>query len=175
MSDKSNPERRDPHRFAKPRPAGELLIGVVSDTHGLLRPEVVDALEGCDHILHAGDVGDAEILRQLKNLAPVFAVRGNTDRRGPTSELPLTQVIEFGSLHLYMLHEINKLDLKPAAAGFAAVIYGHSHSPVAETRGKVLYFNPGSCGPRRFSLPVSLGFLHIRAGKLEAQLVTLDC
>jgi putative phosphoesterase len=174
MSRTSNPEKRKPSRLEKPRQSDELLVGVVSDTHGLLRPEVLDALAGCDHILHAGDVGDAEILRQLKNLAPVFAVRGNTDRRGPTSELPLTQVIELGGLHLYMLHEINKLDLKPAAAGFAAVIYGHSHSPAAETRGKVLYFNPGSCGPRRFSLPVSLGLLRIRAGKLEAELVTLN-
>lgn len=167
-------KKSDPSQPAEQRLPGDLLVGVVSDTHGLLRPGVLDALAGCDHILHAGDVGDADILRQLKNLAPVFAVRGNIDRRGPESELPLTQVIQLGGLHLYMLHEINKLDLKPAAAGFAAVIYGHSHSPLAETRGKVLYFNPGSCGPRRFSLPVSLGFLHIRDGKIESQLVTLD-
>jgi putative phosphoesterase len=150
-------------------------IGVISDTHGLLRPEVTDALKGCDQILHAGDVGDGDILRELRNIAPVVAVRGNVDRRGPQSLLPLTQVVEVGDLHLYMLHEINKLDLNPAAAGFSAVIYGHSHSPLAETRGKVLYFNPGSCGPRRFSLPISMGFLHIRNGKLKAELLTLKC
>jgi len=150
-------------------------IGVISDTHGLLRPEVIEALKGCERILHAGDIGDADILRQLRNIAPTFVVRGNVDRRGPESNLPLTQVVDVGGLNLYMLHEINKLDLNPAAAGFAAVIYGHSHSPVSETRGKVLYFNPGSCGPRRFSLPVSMGFLHIRNGKLKSELLTLKC
>ena len=151
----------------------EIKIGVISDTHGLLRPEVIAALQGCERILHAGDVGDADILRELKNIAPTFAVRGNVDRRGPQSLLPLTQVVEVGGMHLYMLHEINKLDLNPAAAGFSAVIYGHSHSPLAETRGKVLHFNPGSCGPRRFSLPISMGFLRIRNGKLKSELLTL--
>jgi uncharacterized protein len=150
-------------------------VGVISDTHGLLRPEVIDALKGCDYILHAGDLGDVDILRELRNIAPTFAVRGNVDRRGPQSQLPLTQVVELSGLHLYMLHEVNKIDLNPAAAGFSAVIYGHSHSPLSETRGKVLYFNPGSCGPRRFSLPVSMGFLHIRNGKLKTELLTLKC
>jgi uncharacterized protein len=153
----------------------EILVGVVSDTHGLLRPEVLVALKDCELILHAGDVGDVDILRELRNIAPTFAVRGNVDRRGSESLLPLTQVVEVGGLHLYMLHEINKLDLNPAAAGFAAVIYGHSHSPLAETRGQVLYYNPGSCGPRRFSLPVSIGFLRIHKGKLKAELLTLKC
>ncbi len=150
-------------------------IGVISDTHGLLRPQVIDALKGCDFILHAGDVGDVDILRELRNVAPVFAVRGNVDRRGPESKLPETQVVQVGGLHFYILHEINKLDLNPAAAGFAAVVYGHSHSPLSETRGKVLYFNPGSCGPRRFSLPISMGFLRIRDGKLKSELRTLKC
>lgn len=150
-------------------------IGIISDTHGLLRPEVIAALKGCAHILHAGDVGDVDILRELRNIAPTFAVRGNVDRRGPQSLLPQTQVVEVGGLHIYMLHEINKLDLNPAAAGFSAVIYGHSHSPLAEIRGKVLHFNPGSCGPKRFSLPVSMGFLYIRDGKLKSELLTLKC
>jgi len=160
---------------SKKRPPGEILVGVVSDTHGLLRPQVLAALEGCELILHAGDVGGVDILRELRNIAPTFAVRGNVDRRGPESLLPMTQVVEVGGLHLYMLHEINKLDLTPAAAGFAAVIYGHSHSPLAEMRGQVLYYNPGSCGPRRFSLPVSMGFLRIHKGKLKAELLTLKC
>lgn len=148
-------------------------IGVISDTHGLLRPEVLSALQGCDHILHAGDVGEAEILARLESIAPVTAVRGNIDRRGPCSELPLTQTIELGSQNFHILHEIDKLDLNPAAAGFAAVVFGHSHSPKAEYRKKVLYFNPGSCGPRRFSLPVSLGFLVISNNTIKPELVTL--
>jgi len=148
-------------------------VGVISDTHGLLRPEVLSALAGCDHILHAGDVGDAEIISRLQYIAPVTAVRGNIDRRGPCGTLPLIQIRELNGQNVYMLHEINTLDLNPATAGFAAVVYGHSHSPAAEYRRKVLYFNPGSCGPRRFSLPVSMGFLIIRDNTIQPELVTL--
>ena len=146
---------------------------MISDTHGLLRPEVVSALQGCGHILHAGDVGDAEILARLESIAPVTAVRGNVDRRGPCSELPLTQTLVLGGNHVYMLHQIDKLDINPAVAGFAAVVFGHSHSPATEYRKKILYFNPGSCGPRRFSLPVSLGFLVLTSNTIEPELVTL--
>jgi uncharacterized protein len=148
-------------------------VGVISDTHGLLRPEVTDALQGCDHILHAGDVGDIRILSTLEKIAPVTAVRGNIDRRGPCSQLPLTQIVEFAGHTLYMIHQVQTLDLNPSAAGFSAVLFGHSHAPTMETKRDVLYFNPGSCGPRRFSLPVSLGFLEITKTAIKPKLVTL--
>jgi putative phosphoesterase len=145
-------------------------IGVISDTHGLLRTEAIDALAGVEHILHAGDVGGIEILDRLRAIAPVTAIRGNVDGFGPCAALPETEVIELGGVFLYMLHDLNALDLDPVAAGMAAVIYGHSHQPQIEERKGVLYFNPGSAGPRRFSLPVSLGFLDIADGKATATL-----
>jgi uncharacterized protein len=148
-------------------------IGVISDTHGLLRPESVAALRGVEHILHAGDVGNPEILEQLRQIAPVTAIRGNIDRNGPCALLPEIELIEFAGASLYMLHDRNQLDLDPVAAGIAAVLSGHSHQPSIEHRKGVLYFNPGSAGPRRFSLPVSLGFLEIEAGKIEPRLQTL--
>jgi len=148
-------------------------IGVISDTHGLLRPEVTDALKGCAHILHAGDVGDILIIAALEKIAPVTAVRGNIDRRGPCSELPLTQIVEFAGHTLYMIHQVQTLDLDPSAAGFGAVLFGHSHTPTVEKKRNILYFNPGSCGPRRFSLPVSLGFLEITKDAIKTKLVTL--
>jgi hypothetical protein len=150
-------------------------IGVISDTHGLLRPEAVDALRGCDHILHAGDVGDAAILDTLRELAPVTAIRGNVDRSGECARLLAVELIELAGHSIYMLHDLSELDLDPVAAGISTVISGHSHQPVIEWRKEVLYFNPGSAGPRRFSLPVSLGFLEAdKAGsRMEARLVTL--
>jgi uncharacterized protein len=148
-------------------------IGVISDTHGLLRPEVIAALRGCEHILHAGDVGDIRILSALEKIAPVTAVRGNIDRRGPCGELPLTQIVEFAGHTLYIIHQLHTLDLDPSAAGFSAVLFGHSHTPAVETKRNVLYFNPGSCGPRRFSLPVSVGFLEITKAAIQTKLVTL--
>ncbi len=151
-----------------------MTLGVISDTHGLLRPEAVAALQGADLILHAGDIGAPEILAELRRLAPVIAVRGNVDR-GPWAErLPATEVVECGGAQLYLLHDRKQLDLDPAAAGFLAVICGHSHRPAQQRRKGVLYFNPGSAGPRRFHLPVSLGRLHIRDGKIKAELITLD-
>lgn len=140
----------------------ELRIGVLSDTHGLLRPEVMAPLEGVCHILHLGDVGDPGILDALRTIAPVTAIRGNIDEYGPCSRLPATEVVEFAGHSLYLLHDANALDLDPEAAGFAAVLSGHSHRPLIEWRRDVLYFNPGSAGPRRFSLPVTLGMLSIR-------------
>ncbi len=140
------------------------MLGILSDTHGLLRPEAVHALRGVDHILHAGDVGDATILDTLRAIAPVTAIRGNIDQHGPCAQLPATEVSEFAGHTLYMLHDRNSLDLDPAAAGFSAVLSGHSHKPLIEWRGDVLYFNPGSAGPRRFSLPISLGLLTIYSG-----------
>jgi putative phosphoesterase len=151
-----------------------MLIGVISDTHGLLRPEALAALRGVDHILHAGDVGDAEILRQLAQLAPVTAIRGNIDRSGPCSRLPEIEIVELAGKSIYMLHDRNQLDLDPAAAAIAAVISGHSHAPAIEWRRDVLYLNPGSAGPRRFSLPVSLGFLEVDGATLKPRLQTLE-
>jgi putative phosphoesterase len=149
------------------------MIGVISDTHGLLRPAAIEALRGVEHILHAGDVGDASILDSLRNLAPVTAIRGNIDVGGPCSHLPATEVVTLDGHTFYMLHDRQALDLDPAAAGFSAVISGHSHKPLIEWRHGILYMNPGSAGPRRFSLPVSIGLLTIGADGLQPRLVTL--
>jgi uncharacterized protein len=149
------------------------MIGVISDTHGLLRPGAIDALRGVEHILHAGDVGDASILDSLRNVAPVTAIRGNIDVGGPCSHLPATEVVTLDGHTFYMLHDRQALDLDPLAAGFSAVISGHSHKPLIEWRHGVLYMNPGSAGPRRFSLPVSIGLLTIGADGLQPRLVTL--
>jgi hypothetical protein len=151
-------------------------IGVVSDTHGLLRPEVVTALAGVEQILHLGDVGRASILKDLGRIAPVTAVRGNMDREGACSELPETEVALVAGRYVYMLHDLSKLHLDPAAGKFAAVLFGHSHVPNFYRRKGVLYFNPGSCGPRRFDLPVSVGLLTVcENGEFAARIVNLDC
>ncbi len=150
-----------------------MIIGVISDTHGLLRPEAVEALRGSDHILHAGDVGAAEILDSLASLAPVTAVRGNVDKGVLARKLRATEVIEIEDISIYMLHDLSQLDLKPAAAGFRVVVYGHSHQPKMEEKNGVLYFNPGSAGPRRFKLPVSVGRLTIENNKVHSELVQL--
>jgi putative phosphoesterase len=147
---------------------------VISDTHGQLRPEAVQALRGSDRILHAGDVGASEILDTLKHIAPVTAIRGNVDTGPWARALPETEVVEAGGLSIYMLHDLGRLDLKPEAAGFRAVVYGHSHQPKIAERNGVLYFNPGSAGPRRFHLPVSVGRLRITAGKVRAELMELE-
>ena len=149
-------------------------IGVVSDTHGLLRPEVLPLLAGSEHILHLGDVGDPEILGALAKIAPVTAIRGNIDTHGPCSKLPETEVATLGGLHFYMLHDVHRLDLDPTAAGFAAVLYGHSHKPEIQWKKGVLYLNPGSCGPRRFSLPITYAQIKIKEnGQLEAEILPL--
>ncbi|HUU34222.1 MAG TPA: metallophosphoesterase family protein [Vicinamibacterales bacterium] len=148
-------------------------VGVISDTHGLLRPEAVAALHGVDLILHAGDVGPAEILDQLRQIAPTTAVRGNVDTAIWTTALPISDVISVGGLELYMLHDRTALDLDPVAAGFAAVIFGHSHRPGAEMRDGVLHLNPGSAGPRRFTLPVTIARLTIAHGRLAHEVVEL--
>ncbi len=150
-----------------------VVLGVISDTHGLLRPAAVSALIGCDRILHAGDVGAPEILDELRQIAPVTAVRGNVDTEPWARALPETEVVVAGDASIYMLHDLSQLDLKPEAAGFRVVVYGHSHRPKVEEKNGVLYFNPGSAGPRRFSLPVSVGRLTVEAGKVHAELVDL--
>jgi putative phosphoesterase len=150
-----------------------VIIGVISDTHGLLRPETVAALQGSDYIIHAGDIGDPQILDRLAAIAPVTAVRGNLDHGAWAKKIPATNVLEIGEILIYVLHRIQDLDLKPEAAKFAAVIYGHSHVPKQESKKGVLYFNPGSAGPRRFNLPVSVGRLLLTNGKLESEIVKL--
>ncbi len=152
---------------------GNHLIGVISDTHGLLRPQAVKALKGVELIIHAGDVGGPEVLEPLGRIAPVHAVRGNTDRGDFGQSLPQTQVVEVGGLQLYVLHELFTLDLDPAAAGFAAVIFGHSHRPHQERKDGVLYLNPGSAGPRRFTLPVTLALLRVQDNGLSAEFIEL--
>lgn len=151
-----------------------VILGVISDTHGLLRPEAVEALRGSDRILHAGDVGAPEILEALAQIAPVTAIRGNVDTDAWARALPKTEVVEAGGVSIYMLHDLGQLDLKLGAAGFRVVVYGHSHQPKIEEKNRVLYFNPGSAGPRRFRLPVSVGRLTIEAGTVRAELVELQ-
>ena len=149
-------------------------IGVISDTHGLLRPEVPPLLKGVESILHLGDVGDAKILRDLKKIAPVTAVRGNIDRDGECGRLPETEVLLLDGAYIYLLHDIGTLHLDPAAAKFAAVLYGHSHKAEIRRHKGVLYFNPGSCGPRRFNLQVTMGYLHVGAhGSVEPEIITV--
>jgi putative phosphoesterase len=150
-------------------------IGIISDTHGLLRNEALNALSGVDHILHAGDIGDASILDALGRIAPVTAIRGNIDTSGACAELPATEVIELGGKTFYMLHSLQNLDIKPAAAGIAVVVSGHSHHPSSERRNGVLYLNPGSAGPRRFRLPVTLALveIHTANAEIDAKIVQL--
>lgn len=147
-------------------------IGVISDTHGILRPEVLPALAGVGLILHCGDVGKFSILGELGKIAPVTAVRGNVDREGKCATLPETEVALAEGRYIYMLHDLNTLHLDPAAGRFAAVLSGHTHVPNFYQRKGVLYLNPGSCGPRRFDLPVTIGLLTVPAkGDLEAKIV----
>ena len=150
-----------------------MIIGVISDTHGLLRPEAVELLRGSEHIIHAGDIGAPEIIGELQKIAPVTAIRGNVDTQAWARKFAETEVIELGGVFLYVIHDVNALDLNPKAAGFAAVISGHSHKPKQEVKDGVLYFNPGSAGPRRFKLPISVGQLHILDGDIEGKLLTL--
>jgi len=150
-----------------------LHIGVISDTHGLLRPEAIAALRGSDHIIHAGDVGDPEILDALKRLAPLTAIRGNIDKSSWARRIPETEVVELAGIPIYVLHDLAQLDLKPEAAGLKVVVYGHSHVPKQETRNGVLYFNPGSAGPRRFKLPISVGRLTVEEGNIRGEIITL--
>ena len=141
-------------------------IGVISDTHGLMRPETLRALQGVDLIVHAGDVGNAEILQTLKQIAPVFAVRGNVDVEPWADELPVTALVEAGDVNLYLIHNLDQLDLKPEASGIQVVISGHTHQVLNRERDGVLYLNPGSAGPRRFSLPTTLMLLERKSRPL---------
>jgi uncharacterized protein len=149
-------------------------IGIISDTHGLLRPQAVAALRGSALIIHAGDVGSSDILDELRQVAPVVAVRGNVDTGAWANRLAQSEIVEHEGLLLYVLHILEELDLDPITAGFRAVISGHTHRPKMETKDGILYFNPGSAGPRRFDLPVSVGRLSVADGKLRGETVYLQ-
>lgn len=148
-------------------------IGLISDTHGLLRPEALSFLQGCDHIVHGGDIGGPSILEQLQAIAPVTAVRGNNDTAGWANTVRETELIELGGVRLYAIHDLAKLDIDPITEQVRIVVSGHSHRPVAEERGGVLYVNPGSAGPRRFKLPISAAELRIDAGVVTPRIVEL--
>lgn len=148
-------------------------VGIISDTHGLLRPEAVDALQGSDLIVHAGDVGEFSILDELNMTAPVVAVRGNMDNEGRAYELKKTEVLEKKDFLFYVIHDISRIDLDPSAAGFSAVISGHTHRPLIRKHGGVLYINPGSAGPRRSRLPVSVALLSVQGKSLDAEIIRL--
>lgn len=150
-----------------------MIIGVISDTHGLLRPEAVELLRGSEHIIHAGDIGSLEIIPALEKIAAVTAIRGNVDTQSWARRFAETEVVELEGFHIYVIHDANTLDLNPKAAGFAAVISGHSHQPKQEMKDGVLYFNPGSAGPRRFKLPVSVGRMEITEGNLHAEILPI--
>jgi putative phosphoesterase len=150
-----------------------MTIGVISDTHGLLRPEAIQALRGVNHILHAGDVGDPLILDKLRWIAPLTAIRGNVDVTGVCRQLPASYVVELGGRYFYLVHSIDDLDLNPVAAGIAVVVSGHTHRAEKHVKGGVLYLNPGSAGPRRFDLPVTLAKVSVVNGGVRARIVTL--
>jgi putative phosphoesterase len=151
-----------------------ILIGVISDTHGLLRPEALLALRGSNHIIHAGDVGAPEILEKLANLAPLTAIGGNVDKGAWARTLAENEVIEIVGISIYVVHDLAQLELKPEAAGFQVVISGHSHIPKQEMRNGVLYFNPGSAGPRRFKLPVTVGRLIVERGSVRGEIIPIS-
>lgn len=151
-----------------------MLVGVISDTHGLLRDEVRAALRGTEHILHAGDVGDPAILNKLREIAPLTAIRGNVDTSGTCARLPATEIVELGGCLIYMLHSVHDLDLKPESAAIHVVVSGHSHQPSVQSRNGVLYLNPGSAGPRRFRLPVTCALLRVEQGEARAEIVPLE-
>jgi|SRR5579864_9177890 len=150
-----------------------MLIGVISDTHGLLRPEALEALRGSEHIIHAGDIGAPEIVPRLEQIAPVSAIRGNIDNAPWARQFPETRVVTLAGMTIYVIHDVHSLDLDPKAAGFVALISGHSHRPNEEVSDGVLYFNPGSAGPKRFNLPISVGKLDLTGGQLNATIVEL--
>ena len=181
MSDTGDKTRTSPRLVAPPPRApvgekadGEILVGVISDTHGLLRSQALDALRDVDLIIHAGDVGDPAIIAALHRLAPTFAVRGNVDTDPWALQLPPTAQVDVGTRIFYVLHDIAQLGRDPAAAGFAAVVYGHSHKPSIEMRRSVLFLNPGSAGPKRFNLPVCVARVRVIGPAMRPEILTLD-
>jgi uncharacterized protein len=153
---------------------GTIRVGLISDTHGLLRPQALELLQGSDFIVHAGDIGDPEILRRLEAIAPVTAVRGNNDTAHWAARIRETETLSIANTRILVIHDLAKLDIDPVAAKIGAVVSGHSHQPKTQTRDGVLYMNPGSAGPRRFTLPISLGFLEVSGETIVARLIELD-
>ncbi len=151
----------------------QIKIGVISDTHGMLRPEATEALDGVDLIIHAGDIGNPAILKQLEQIAPVVPVRGNMDSTDWAHNLEKTSIVEKNKTVIYVIHDLSRMDLEPAAAKINVVISGHSHKPSISKHNGVLYLNPGSAGPRRFSLPVSVALLYLRKDSIDAEIVKL--
>ena len=149
-------------------------VGLISDTHGLLRPEAVERLRGAAHIIHAGDIGGAEILAGLRALAPLTAVRGNNDRAPWANAVRATETVQIGKVRVYVVHDLAELDIDPAADGFRIVVSGHSHRPLIQERAGVLYVNPGSAGPRRFRLPVAVARLEIEGTDVRATIEELE-
>ena len=154
-------------------PAREFVVGVISDTHGLLRPEALDVLRGSDMIIHAGDVGKLEVIERLGEIAPLHVVCGNIDKGNWAAALPLTELVDVGDHRFFVLHDIAQLDVDPVAAGFGAVVFGHSHRPSIETRNGVLFLNPGSAGPRRFKLPITVARVKTSGRQIRADIVDL--
>jgi uncharacterized protein len=152
----------------------EIIVGVISDTHGLMRPEALAALRGSHLIIHAGDVGNADVIKELAGIAPTHVVRGNIDTGDWAGSLPMTELVEIGERRFYVLHEIARLDVEPADSGFTAVVFGHSHQPMIETREGVLFLNPGSAGPRRFKLPVTVARVGLAAARMRPEIVELQ-
>ncbi len=150
------------------------MVGVISDTHGLLRPEAKAALSGSDLIIHGGDVGKPEILDELKAIAPLFVVRGNVDNGGWADQLPTKEIVEFGGSTIYILHDLHDLDVDPETAGFQAVITGHTHKAHEYRKGKVLFLNPGSAGPQRFDLPITVARLHVAKVPWRFEIIQLQ-
>jgi putative phosphoesterase len=152
----------------------EIVVGVISDTHGLMRPQAVAALRGSDLIIHAGDVGNPDIIKQLAAIAPTRVVRGNIDIESWATSLPMTELVEVGERRFFVLHQVAQLDFEPADAGFAAVVFGHSHQPLIETRRGVLFLNPGSAGPRRFRLPITLARVGVSGTRMRPEIIELQ-
>ena len=161
-------------KWKTPPPGTTLEIGVISDTHGLLRPEAYDALQGVDMIVHAGDLGAPEILPRLESIAPVIAVKGNVDKGSWADQLLHTQTVEMGKGYLHVIHDLDEIDIDPKSAEVRVVVYGHSHKPRNELVDEVLYLNPGSAGPKRFDLPVSLAKMTWRPDAIRAEMITLS-
>jgi uncharacterized protein len=152
----------------------EIIVGVISDTHGLMRPEALAALRGSHLIIHAGDVGNPDVIKALAGIAPLHVVRGNVDMGDWAGSLPMIELVEVGERRFYVLHQVSQLDVEPASSGFAAVVFGHSHQPTIEMRDGVLFLNPGSAGPRRFKLPVTVARVGVAGARMHPEIVELQ-
>jgi putative phosphoesterase len=162
------------HRLKRKTKSDIKVVGLISDTHGLVRPQALAALQGVDLIVHSGDIGKPEVLELLKGIAPLVAIKGNIDRDNWARRLPETKTLRVGGIRMFVIHNVNELDFNPAARRYNVVVSGHSHMPSVVTRDSVLFVNPGSAGPRRFKLPVALGKLRVAAGKVTAELIELS-